>query len=36
LRDAIYEKAEIYEKYNELEKALETYALALTKTLGIG
>lgn len=36
IRDAILEKAELFEKLNEPENAIETYQLALSKTIGVG
>lgn len=36
IRDAIVEKAELYEKFNDHENAIENYQLALTKTIGVG
>ena len=36
VRDAILEKAEFYQKSNLRDKAIETFELALTKTIGIG
>ncbi len=36
VRDAILEKAQFFEKNNDLEKAIENYQLAITKTIGVG
>ena len=36
VRDAILEKAVFYEKNNDIEKAMENYQLAITKTIGVG
>lgn len=36
VRDGILEKAEFYEKINEHESAIETFQLALSKTIGVG
>ena len=35
MRDAIYSKAELYDKHDKHEEAIETYNLALKKTIEI-